>query len=133
MIFTGKPLDFDLANTVVEYYLFIDYEARAGKSFDIRLDWQRSWLQLGGSWRVDMPKKFVGENSKAAAAKARKNEKAEAEKAKKDKEVEDAKWADDNKQLAKKQVRQITRNLCVISLPRTTRLKSNATSNVWSL
>ena len=51
-----------------------------------------------------MPKKFVGENSKAAAAKARKNEKAEAEKAKKDAAIEDAKWADDNKQLAKKQV-----------------------------
>lgn len=53
-----------------------------------------------------MPKKFVGENSKAAAAKARKNEKADAEKAKKDKELEDAKWADDNKQLAKKQARK---------------------------
>lgn len=53
-----------------------------------------------------MPKKFVGENSKAAAAKARKNEKAEAEKAKKDAAIEDAKWVDDNKQLAKKQARK---------------------------
>lgn len=53
-----------------------------------------------------MPKKFVGENSKAAAAKARKNEKADAEKAKKEKEIEDAKWLDDNKSLAKKQARK---------------------------
>jgi len=53
-----------------------------------------------------MPKKFVGENSKAAAAKARKNEKADAEKAKKEKEIEDAKWQDDNKSLAKKQARK---------------------------
>jgi len=53
-----------------------------------------------------MPKKFVGENSKAAAAKAKKAEKADAEKAKKDKEAEDAKWVDDNKALAKKQARK---------------------------
>jgi len=53
-----------------------------------------------------MPKKFVGENSKAAAAKARKNEKADAEKAKKEKEIEDAKWKDDDKSLAKKQARK---------------------------
>ena len=51
-----------------------------------------------------MPKKFVGENSKAVAAKARKNEKAEAEKSKKEKEKLDAEWADDDKSAKKKQV-----------------------------
>ena len=52
-----------------------------------------------------MPKKFVGENSKAAAAKAKKAEKADADRAKKEKEIEDAKWVDDDKGRAKKQVR----------------------------
>ena len=51
-----------------------------------------------------MPKKFAGENSKAAAAKARKAEKAEAENLKKEKEREDAEWRDDDKSLKKKQV-----------------------------
>ena len=45
-----------------------------------------------------------GENSKAVAARERKNEKANAEKAAKEKAAEDAKWADDDKSLAKKQV-----------------------------
>ena len=53
----------------------------------------------------EMPKKFVGENSKAAAAKAKKAEKADADRAKKEKEIEDAKWVDDDKGRAKKQVR----------------------------
>ena len=52
-----------------------------------------------------MPKK--GENMKAVAAKQRKDEKAQAEKAKKEKEIEDAYWRDDDKQLAKKQVRVV--------------------------
>jgi len=50
-----------------------------------------------------MPKK--GENMKAVAAKSRKEEKQNLEKAKKEKEAEDALWKDDDKQLAKKQVR----------------------------
>ena len=50
-----------------------------------------------------MPKK--GENMKAVAAKSRKEEKQNMEKAKKEKEAEDALWKDDDKQLAKKQVR----------------------------
>lgn len=53
-----------------------------------------------------MPKKFVGENSKAVAAKARKSEKADAEKGKKEKDKEDAEWADDNKSDKKKQARK---------------------------
>merc|ERR1712198_90905 len=54
-----------------------------------------------------MPKKFVGENSKAAAAKAKKKaEKADADRAKKEKEIEDAKWVDDDKGRAKKQARK---------------------------
>ena len=51
-----------------------------------------------------MPKKFAGENSKAAVAKARKAEKADAEKNRKEKELEDAKWVDDDKSAKKKQV-----------------------------
>ena len=47
-----------------------------------------------------------GENSKAVAARERKNEKASAEKAAKEKAAEDAKWADDDKSLAKKQSRK---------------------------
>lgn len=50
-----------------------------------------------------MPKKMVGENSKAVAAKARKAEKADNEKATKQKALDDAYWADDDKNLAKKQ------------------------------
>ena len=49
--------------------------------------------------------KKMGLNSKAVAAKDRKNEKAASEKAAKEAALEDAKWVDDNKQLAKKQVR----------------------------
>ena len=52
--------------------------------------------------------KKMGMNSKAVAAKERKNEKAASEKAAKDAAMEDAKWVDDNKQLAKKQVRKPT-------------------------
>ena len=51
-----------------------------------------------------MPKKFAGENSKAAAAKAKKSEKAESERIKKEKEKEDAEWVDNDKSLGKKQV-----------------------------
>lgn len=46
----------------------------------------------------------MGINSKAVAAKERKNEKAASEKAAKEKAIEDAKWVDDDKNLAKKQV-----------------------------
>ena len=52
---------------------------------------------------ITMGKK-MGLNSKAVAAKDRKNEKAASEKAAKEAALEDAKWVDDNKQLAKKQV-----------------------------
>lgn len=54
-----------------------------------------------------MPKKFSGVNSKAEAAKAAKAEKAEAEKMKKKKAEEDAAWEDNDKSLAKKQVREL--------------------------
>lgn len=46
----------------------------------------------------------MGENSKAVAARDRKNEKEQQQKAVKEKAMEDAKWADDDKALAKKQV-----------------------------
>ncbi|KAJ8679717.1 hypothetical protein QAD02_015504 [Eretmocerus hayati] len=53
-----------------------------------------------------MPKKFVGENSKAVAARARKNAVKEAENERKAKEAEDRAWQDDDKQLAKKKQKQ---------------------------
>ncbi|XP_015609428.1 coiled-coil domain-containing protein 124 [Cephus cinctus] len=53
-----------------------------------------------------MPKKFVGENSKAVAARARKAAAKEAETTKKAKEAEDKAWQDDDKQLLKKKQKQ---------------------------
>ncbi|XP_064620033.1 coiled-coil domain-containing protein 124-like isoform X1 [Lineus longissimus] len=53
-----------------------------------------------------MPKKFVGENSKAAVARARKNAKAEEEKERKQKEEDDAYWKDDDKHVMRKQNRK---------------------------
>merc|ERR1712096_591205 len=55
---------------------------------------------------MGMPKKMSGENSKAVAARERKNEKANAEKSAKEAAAEDAKWADSDKSLAKKQSRK---------------------------
>ncbi|CAB3380072.1 Hypothetical predicted protein [Cloeon dipterum] len=53
-----------------------------------------------------MPKKFAGENSKAAVAKARKQAAKEEESTRKQKAIEDEYWKDDDKQLAKKQQRK---------------------------
>lgn len=53
-----------------------------------------------------MPKKFKGENTKAAAARARKSAAAEEEKSRKEKEAEDAFWQDDDKHVAKKMQRK---------------------------
>lgn len=53
-----------------------------------------------------MPKKFAGENSKAAVAKARKEAIRSAESEKKQKEKDDAYWADDDKNIARKQQRK---------------------------
>ncbi|XP_058807453.1 coiled-coil domain-containing protein 124 [Phymastichus coffea] len=53
-----------------------------------------------------MPKKFVGENSKAVAARARKAAVKEAEHERKVKEAEDRAWEDDDKQLVKKKQKQ---------------------------
>lgn len=54
-----------------------------------------------------MPKKFVGENSKAVAARARKAAAKEAENVKKAMEAEDRAWQDDDKQLLKKKQKQV--------------------------
>lgn len=53
-----------------------------------------------------MPKKFVGENSKAVVARARKAAAKEAEIAKKNQDAEDRAWQDDDKQLLKKKQKQ---------------------------
>ncbi|XP_076301136.1 coiled-coil domain-containing protein 124 [Lasioglossum baleicum] len=53
-----------------------------------------------------MPKKFVGENSKAVAARARKAAAKEAETTRKAMEAEEKAWQDDDKQMLKKKQRQ---------------------------
>lgn len=55
----------------------------------------------------NMPKKFVGENSKAVAARARKAAAKEAEHVKKAMEAEDKAWEDNDKQILKKKQRQV--------------------------
>lgn len=54
-----------------------------------------------------MPKKFVGENSKAVAARARKAAVKEAETIKKAQEAEDKAWEDNDKQVLKKKQKQV--------------------------
>lgn len=54
-----------------------------------------------------MPKKFQGENSKSAVARARRSEAAALEKQKKEKALEDAYWQDDDKHVQKKQARKV--------------------------
>jgi len=57
-----------------------------------------------------MPKSSKwGENSKAAEAKARKNVAQKAENERKEKAAEDASWEDDDKAIAKKQNRKVSR------------------------
>jgi len=53
-----------------------------------------------------MPKKFVGENSKSAQARARKDAVKQAETERKQREEEDALWADDDKHVQRKQQRK---------------------------
>ena len=53
-----------------------------------------------------MPKKFVGENSKAVVARARKEEKKKDEQSRKQKEAEDALWKDDDKLINRKTQRK---------------------------
>lgn len=65
------------------------------------IKFQSSQLKL-----VKMPKKFVGENSKAVAARARKAAAKEAENTKKALEAEERAWQDDDKQLLKKKQKQ---------------------------
>ncbi|KAF7385881.1 hypothetical protein HZH66_011723 [Vespula vulgaris] len=55
---------------------------------------------------IIMPKKFVGENSKAVAARARKAAAKEAENTKKALEAEEKAWQDDDKQVLKKKQKQ---------------------------
>ena len=54
-----------------------------------------------------MPKKFVGENSKAVAAKAKKAAAKDVEDAKKKKDLEDSLWKDENKQVLKRQQKKV--------------------------
>ena len=56
----------------------------------------------------DMPKKFKGENSKAAEARARKSAAREQAEAAKQKAIKDEYWRDDDKHAAKKQARKVS-------------------------
>lgn len=58
-----------------------------------------------------MPKKFVGENSKAVAARARKAAAKEAENTRKAEEAEEKAWQDDDKQVLKKKQKQVLTSL----------------------
>lgn len=60
-----------------------------------------------------MPKKFVGENSKAVAARARKAAAKEAENIKKAMEAENKAWEDNDKQLLKKKQKQVRLRIIV--------------------
>ncbi|KAK2087702.1 hypothetical protein P7K49_033609 [Saguinus oedipus] len=54
-----------------------------------------------------MPKKFQGENTKSAAARARRAEAKAAADARKQKELEDAYWKDDDKHVMRKEQRKV--------------------------
>lgn len=55
-----------------------------------------------------MPKKFQGENTKSAAARARRAEAKAAADAKKQKELEDAYWKDEDKHVMRKEQRKVS-------------------------
>lgn len=54
-----------------------------------------------------MPKKFRGENTKSAAARARRAEAKAAADARKQKELEDAYWKDEDKHVMRKEQRKV--------------------------
>ena len=54
-----------------------------------------------------MPKKFQGENTKAAVSRARKADAKAVEKERQDREKEDALWTDDDKHVQKKMQRKV--------------------------
>lgn len=60
-----------------------------------------------------MPKKFVGENSKSAAARARKSAAKELEDTKRQQKLEEEYWKDDDKHVARKHQRKVWLNLRV--------------------
>lgn len=64
-----------------------------------------------------MPKKFAGENTKAAAARARKNAAKEEEQTRKEREKEDELWRDDDKHINRKLQRKVckTHDSCCLS------------------
>lgn len=54
-----------------------------------------------------MPKKFLGENSKAVAARARKTAVKEQQHAQKQKQLEDQFWEDNDKHVVRKQQKKV--------------------------
>lgn len=60
-----------------------------------------------------MPKKFAGENSKSAAARARKSAAKELEDTRRQQKLEDEYWKDDDKHAARKLQRKVWLNLRV--------------------
>lgn len=63
-----------------------------------------------------MPKKFVGENSKAAEARARKEVVRKDQQQKKQQAIEDAYWRDDDKHVTKKLQRKVCSTLAAFIL-----------------
>ena len=72
--------------------------------------WWGRWHYLGGGWLNKcgaMPKKFKGENSKAAAARERKQAAKQEADERKRRAEEDAYWKDDDKHAQRKQDRRV--------------------------
>ncbi|XP_060516298.1 coiled-coil domain-containing protein 124-like [Cylas formicarius] len=55
------------------------------------------------NFKIEMPKKFASENTKAVAARERKKAAKDEANQRKERDLEDAKWRDDDKQILKKQ------------------------------
>ncbi len=75
-----------------------------------------------------MPKKFAGENSKAAVAKARKDAVKKEQQLKKQQAAEDELWRDDDKHVLRKQQRKVFVKWCrkyLILFPNSTILNPN--------
>nr|CAD7606724.1 unnamed protein product [Timema genevievae] len=70
-------------------------------------EWIGTGFQVKRGDYIPMPKKFVGENSKAAAAKARKSAAKDQQDTKRQQQIEDELWKDDDKQILKKQQKKV--------------------------
>lgn len=85
-------------------YLSVSYF----KSYDILIKFNFVYVCVGLKSFFKMPKKFVGMNSKAVEAKARRDAIKQEADAKKQKAIDDELWKDDDKNAVKKQKRKVS-------------------------